>query len=229
MLNLQIIRLIAIVFTPDFRSSNNLDLANKFNQLSGNRFNGEVISLPIIKTAPPDIPRMILMSHDSTWKLEISTERKTLIFDKPLEATVTIPSIIEFGNYANQLFFNYKKSENIKINRLAFTCTRFANIENETPVHFIANKFSSNNHFLDATTFEIHSHKIYNLDIFKINSWIRFKSSNLTDKDKTPILLIENDINTLSDNKDLNYSESDIKKFFTLAPNHIEEILRTFF
>lgn len=229
MLNFQLSRLMAVIFTPDFVITDKLSLANKFNQISENRFNGEFFSLPIPKNAPLDLPRMILISHDSTWKLEISLERTNLIFNKPLGATVKIPSIVEFGNYADQFFCAYKKGDNPRIQRLALVCERFSKLENETPAHFIANKFSNNDHFLNANTFELHSHKRYNCDAFRINSWIRFKSANLADRDRTQILLIENDLNTLPEDKDINFSESDIKKFFTFTPNHIEEILKLFF
>ena len=229
MLSFETSRLMAVIFTPNFIISDKLVLANKFKEISENKFDGELISLPVPPNAPPGLPRLTLISHDGIWKIEVSLERTNLIFNRPLGITSEIPSIYDFGNFADQFFCAYKKYDNINIQRLALVSETFSILKEETPAHFIASKFLKNENFLNSNTLEIHSHKRYKIDSFNINSWIHFKTANLANKERTPILLFENDINTLPENKDTNFSESEIKKYFVTIPKHFNEISTLFF
>ncbi|MFQ6120053.1 MAG: hypothetical protein ACE5KE_09225 [Methanosarcinales archaeon] len=79
MLEFKLIKLMGVIFTPDFSIGNKLSLANTFQDMSGGKFDGELFSVPIPQDAPPEIPRMVLNSQDGTWKLEVSLERTNLI------------------------------------------------------------------------------------------------------------------------------------------------------
>lgn len=229
MLEFKLSRLMAVIFTPDLIISNILQLANKFNKISGNKFNGEFFSLPVPKNALPEFPRLIMVSSDGNWKLEAFPTRINLIFSKPPGVNITPPNISDFGSFANDFFRNYKKETETRVQRLALVCEKYSECTGSPPARIIAEKFGKSEHFLNSTTFELHSHKNYKLDIFKINSWVRFKSVYLADQTKTPALLVENDLNTTNEENIIDFSETDIQKFFQITPNHIEDIFKLFF
>lgn len=221
-----------VIFTPKFAIGNKLFIADIFQNLSGGKFDSELISMPIPQSAPSEIPRIILKSQDGTWNLEISLERTNIIFFKPLNLSVPIPDINEFGGFVKDVFKSYKLKTQIKVQRLAFITERYFEIKDTTPSQFIASRYSKEkylqNIFHDPDAFELHVLKKYQYEGFHINSWVRLKSSNLADDVKTPILLLINDINTFSEPV-VTYSESDIERFFNLIPRHLEDVNKLYF
>lgn len=232
MLDFKFIKLMGVIFTPEFAIGNKLLIADIFQDLSGGKFDGELISMPMPQNAPPEIPRIVLNSQDGTWKLEVSLERTNIIFFKPLNLFVDVPDINAFGKFVQDLFKAYKIKTQIKVQRLAFVTERYCEIKDNTPSQFIASRYCKEeylqNIFHNPDAFELHTLKKYQYEGFHINSWVRLKSSNLADDVKTPILLLINDINTFSE-PIVNYSESDIERFFNLIPKHLEDVIKLYF
>ena len=79
--------------------------------------------------------------------------------------------------------------------------------------------------------FEIHSLKKYEREGFKVNSWVRLKSTSLIDSNRTPILLAVNDINTLSIDEEpsTEWNDKDIIRFYEYFPKHVESIIDLYF
>jgi hypothetical protein len=232
MLDFKFIKLMGVIFTPEFAIGNKLLIADIFQDISGGKFDGELISMPIPQNAPSEIPRIILNSQDGTWKLEVSLESTNIIFFKPLNLSVPVPNINEFGEFVKDLFKAYKLKTKIKVQRLAFITERYCEIKDITPSEFIAARYCKEeylkNIFHNPDAIELHALKKYQYEEFNINSWVRVKSSNLADDAKTPILLLINDINTFSE-PIVTYSESDIERFFNLIPEHLEAIIKLYF
>lgn len=232
MLGFKFIKLMGVIFTPEFAIGNKLLIADIFQDISGGKFDGELISMPIPQNAPSDIPRIILNSQDGTWKLEVSLERTNIIFFKPLNLSVPVPNINDFGEFVKDLFKSYKLKTQINVQRLAFITDRFCEIKDITPSQFIATRYCKEeylqNIFNNPDAFELHTLKKYQYEGFNINSWVRVKSSNLADDAKTPILLLVNDINTFSE-PIVSYSESDIESFFKIIPAHLEDVIELYF
>ncbi|MEE4355775.1 MAG: hypothetical protein V2I97_04850 [Desulfococcaceae bacterium] len=229
----KIAKFMATVFTPEFHIGNTLSLANIIQNISGDKFNGEFISVPIPQEAPPEIPRIIMNSQDGTWKLEVSLLRTNLLFLKPINLSVDIPEIEEFGKFACNFFGSYKRSGNTKIQKIGLVSERFLEFVNDPPSQFIAEKFCNEHYskkiFDNTISFEIHSLKKYNFEDFNINSWIRFRSAKLATQTKTPVLLVENDINTYGEeDKEIDFDVDNIMRFFTVIPVHINNILKLF-
>ncbi len=227
MLEFQFIKLMGVIFTPDLIIGNKLKLADLFQVLSGNKFDGELISVPIPQNAPFDFPRIILNSQDGAWKLEVSPARTNIIFLKPLNLSIFVPSAVDFANFVKNIFTAYVQTTQTKVQRLAFVSERYAKINEIDPPSFIANRYCreeyTNKIFKNLEAFEIHALKKYKLEGFDINSWVRLKSANLSDEAKTPILLLINDINTLSES-DISFSEKQIQHYFEIIPEHLEKI-----
>ncbi len=235
MLDFEMIKMMASIFTPDFSIGNKLLLMNQFQEISGQKFDGEFFSGQIPQEAPAEIPRIILNSQNNCWKLEISLQRTNLVFLKPLNEHVKAPSLKDFGSYANEIFSKYKSQTNIRIQRIALVTERFYEIEESSPSQFLAAKFCKDS-FLEEDKpfnrpngFEIHSLKKYERERFKVNSWVRLKAVNLKDTKQTPVLLAANDVNTLSEDQSIEFNVEDIARFFDYFPQHVESIIELYF
>lgn len=228
------VKFLAVIFTPDFSIGDSFHLINLFKKISGNKFDGELFSTPIPQDAPAEIPRFILNSQLDSWKLEVTLERTNLIFQNPAFSSITDPDALNFGNFARELFREYKKASKIRIQRLALIIDRVAKIEDETVPQFIANTYCKDNYlekpFNNTSAFELHSLKKYEFKKFDLNSWVRIKSAQLAETHDSVLLMI-NDINTFAylEAPDENFRLTDIDRFFKNIPNHIEEILSLYF
>ena len=235
MFDFTIIKLMASIFTPEFIIRDKFSLISLLHDISDKKFDGDFFSGPIPHEIPPEIPRLILNSQDNSWKLEVSLDRTNLIFIKPQELLHKAPRIQDFGGFAGNLFSEYKNNLDIKIQRLALITERFSEITDTKPSNFIASRFCKEEYlekhkpFNNTNGFELHSLKKYDPENFHINSWVRLKSSNMLDQ--TPILLVQNDINTLANNEapNVNFSKDEITNFYNLFPDHIEEIIALYF
>jgi len=223
------------IFTPDFSFSDSLGLLNLFQELSGKRFDGELFSTPIPQDAPAEIPRMIIYSRDKAWKLEISLERTNIVFQQLSDFSISPPETQDFANFVSDVFKPYKNKTTIRIQRLALVTERCLEMPGESPPQYIASTYCKEQYlkapFNNPSSFELHSLKTYEWKGFQINSWVRLRSTKLSDPAQTSILLVINDLNTLG--KDLaatvSFEEQDIDRFFKNAPNHLNEILGLYF
>lgn len=235
MLKLFPIKLMAVIYTPEFFIRDKFVLLNLFQELSGNKFDGELFSAPIPQNAPAEIPRFVLNSQDGSWKLEVSIERTSLIYIHPELSLLNNPDALDFGNFAKQFFRSYIKKNNIRIQRLAYVIERAAEIKNKTPPQFIADTFCNEKYLTEpfnrTSAFELHSLKQYPFKKFHLNSWVRLKSTQLLDENRTPILHIVSDINTLSSQEapETKFLLKDIDRFFKFVPDELESIISLYF
>ncbi len=158
-----------------------------------------------------------------------------MIYIRPDLSPIKDTDALDFGNFARQFFRLYKKKKNIRIQRLAYVIDRATKIKNSTPAQFIADTFCDKKYqaepFNKVSSFELHSLKKYQFKKFNINSWVKLKSTQLLDKEQTPILHIISDINTLSvqESPDTNFLLKDIDRFFNFIPDELESILSLYF
>jgi len=137
-------KLQASIFTPDFSIGNRPKLLKLFQEISDNKFDGDIFSGPIPQEAPAEIPRISLKSNDGFWQLQVSLRRTDLLFIKPANITggSTIPSLKDFSVYANRLFSDYnEKRPDIRIQRFALITERYAKASDVTPAQFLSQKY----------------------------------------------------------------------------------------
>lgn len=218
------------IFTPGsvFVSSKILSfLLNNFSD----QFDGETTSLPLSADAPADIPRIILRSIDNKLSLEVAPIRIN-IFRKRIEQDHEQEiDLNSFFNLCNKIFENYLDKMNPKVGRLATVTIKYK--EDENPAYTLSRFFCKEGLIKEPLKrpekFEIHAHKKYCFEDFHVNSWIRFKTGILKHKD-IPIILIEQDINTLAEEIDSkNFNITEITKFQTQSNQEQNEILIKYF
>lgn len=222
------------IFTPELSISNSLVFIKVIAELLGEKLKGIPSVLPIPQDAPAEIPRMQFTSHDKKWRLTISLARTDLIFIDPSISNPVDVNVGEFSGLCSNFFINYKEKLNIRVQRLAFVTERV--LPDDQAANFIVKKFCKDEltqdekPFNNVNKFEIHSLKTYDWKGYHLNSWVRIKASVLKTGRIVPVLLVQNDLNTLPSGKESgrDFSQEEIRKFFMEIPEHLCGILKKY-
>ena len=238
MLDFETFKFLGTMFTPDFNISNSLKIANTVVEILGDKLDGPPNIMRIPQDAPPEIPRIMLSSSDKKLNVNISLSRTNLFS----EVTPRIDSegidINEYSSTSSLFFSEFQKKLNLRVQRMGFVTERVK--FRKDALTYVLERFCNENQiekgrpFNNAKRFEIHSLKKYPWQDFNINSWVRVKYIPILMEDRSqiePVLLVENDLNTLSIDEDAgaNFTDSDIRSFFNKAHGEIEEILNLYF
>lgn len=223
----------ATIFTPDGDLSVS-KVMKDFYPSQSNLFNGEPTILPPIpEGAPAEIPRIILVSNTGEWRCEMSPVRINM-FWRRTKSTTTDVNIVDFFQKAVGILLRYCNSANARVGRLAGIVSRFA--EHDSPGLFLARHFCQEKWeqapLNRPENFELHAHKTFDLGgEIKVNSWARNKAGKLVaDDSEKPIVLFEQDINTLADDSSsTNLKEVEIKHFFNLVAVELNTILGLYY
>ncbi len=221
-------------FTLNFQMNINRILRAFLDKYS-DRFNGEPVSIPIPEGAPKEIPRIILQSDDKIWKLQVSPIRIDF-FWKGGTKEVEESTIGEFIRVAKDILSLYQEVTKTTYGRLALVFERIADIENpglSLAKHFCKDIWTET--VLNKPEyFEIHAHKRYKVDdkITDINSWIRHKvvTIKLENQDEKKVILVEQDLNTPSENIIEEDFTVDMRQhFLDVMPSEIATILKKYY
>jgi hypothetical protein len=216
------------MFTPNISFSINKILGVLMDKF-GDVFDEAPISFPIPEDAPKEIPRLILQSSDKRLKLEIAISRVNLfVYWKEDDVMIDVKA---FSELCSDIFKEYLNSTSATVGRIALVSLKFA--ENDNPALTLAKHFCKEEWIVEPLNrpenFELHSHKRYELDTFTINSWVRCKTGALK-KDNKPIVLVQQDINTLLEEIEKNeFDIEQIGKFLKLVIEEQNSILKKYF
>jgi len=219
------------IFTPGFSFNSSLVL-RRLLEIEPDLFDGAPTVLPIPEDAPREIPRITLQSSNRYFKIDVAPSRTNLYRTKSAEDDII--NINDFITFSSQFLTNYMEIVNARCGRVAAIIRRFAVIEN--PGHVIAEHFCKEE-FMAAPfdrpgSFEIHAHKVYDLSDFgRVNSWVRIRGvvAQFADRAQQHAIIIEQDINTLSEEmENRDYSEQQINRFFEIVADEFDIILRLY-
>lgn len=216
------------IFTHASLFSPNKILGNLMSKFS-DTFDGDTTVLPIPSDAPREIPRLTLLSSDNKIKLEIAVSRVNLFKYRKEDATGIDEN--SFLKICSDVFKEYIDCTSAKVGRLALVIVK--SLEDSNPGLTLARHFCKDELMVEPFNrperFEIHSHKKYKLSNFNVNSWVRCKSGILK-KDNVSIILVEQDINTLSEELENNEFDIDqIQDFAAVAAEEQKTIFDKYF
>lgn len=232
-LEFKILRLQLVIYTPEifFKKST---ILQKIMESYSDKFDGDIVSIPIPDDAPKEIPRLSLFDSQKKYKFETAINRTD--FHIISKESFEIESNLEFYiNFYLELIQKYIKCTEASIGRMAIVVTKY--IEKENPTNFLVKYFYDktlveNKHFNNLNDFELRFRKVISLKNFKINSWVRCKNAKVnfgTKKNFDSVLVIQ-DMNTFSEELELKkYSVQDLKEFINLALDKQSNILRNIF
>jgi hypothetical protein len=223
----------AVIFTPDLDHTVSKVMSGFYPQCA-KYFDADPQVLPNAPGFPPEVPRIIMRDKSDLVKFEIAASRINFIGRSKLGGEPSYIDIDKFYSKAVSYLSLFKEITDCRIGRLAAIRTLYAN--HEDPGLFLSG------HFCKSTwnkaplnrpeNFELHSHKTYELsDKFNVNSWARNKTGFLTsDKQKTKIVLFEQDLNTLAEDiNEKDFSVQDTELFFKSIIPEFDSILSQYY
>ena len=221
------------IFTPEHSGFASGKAVGTVLAIFRDRFDGDMQVLPIPSEVPPEIPRVILQSGDSQWRLTMAPARIDSGWHaKPAGAGLSLEAV---AKECAEVLERYVRESHVRVGRVGLVVNRICSADKpaETLIQRFCNESSQREPFDRSESFEVHNHKVYlplRTDInYKINSWVRCKSARLVADDR-PAILIEQDLNTLPNESDLRrFAPEQIRDFFQMAALEADEILRKYF
>ena len=194
----------------------------------GQIFDGNPTALPLPPDAPKEIPSIILCSKNSKLKLEIAEGRVNYFSFFEQDDQVDLDIVIDLWK---KILHVYLLATNAVVGRIAVVSLKGLELPDPGKAladHFCKPEFTEEP-FNRPESFEIHSHKRYPIFSKQVNSWVRCKTGKLL-KGNKPIVVIEQDINTLAeDANNTEFEESKIIDFLKKAIEEQSDILKKYF
>jgi hypothetical protein len=193
------------------------------------RYNGDVQVLPLPEDIPSEVPRIILQSDPPRWELRASPARIDSMWgllaldEEPGDVVADCAEVLE----------RYVREANVRIGRLALVLSRFTMVDDPATqlIEHFCNDRAIAGPLRRSETFELHNHKRYKPETMneQVNSWVRCKSGRLV-SDGSPIINVEQDLNTLEEERETNVFPADqISEFFANASAEADSILLVYF
>ena len=224
-----------LIIASAFIAGDELKLTNAFIQALqewSTIYDGDPISLPLLPTAPPEIPSAILQSRDQALGIEMARTKINLYW-KRLESKKNTSIDIDdiFSQFADRIATIAKKNKVI-IGRLA--AIRLSMGNEPTPGRVLSKQFIReeilNGPLKQVEGFELHAHRVFEpYQDQNVNSWIRIKTSGSPGPDYEHIF-VEQDINTLAEEINIkNFDRANIIRFFHETSKQLDSILNEYF
>jgi len=220
------------LFTPDVSSfTSGLAVAAILPKFR-DRFDGDMQALPLPADVLPEVPRVSLQSRDGRWRLQIGPARIDSFWSNKPPASPS--GLIAIFRQNVEVLDQYVRETSAAVGRVALIVYRVCLIENPAQVLIqrFCNAASQREPFNRSETFEIHNHKVYRPEqgiSYPINSWVRCKSASMT-PDNRPVILVEQDLNTLAqDLPTRRFTADEMRAFFETASWEADDILGKYF
>jgi hypothetical protein len=221
----------ASIFTPDSEASVN-KFARTFPAKWQGIFDGDLVTLPAVPIpSPVEMPRTILQSTTG-WHCEMSPGRLNITWTRAPDATSS-PLLSDLVARVVPLLVDYTETMEIRVGRSAAIVSRYA--QHEAPGRLLAHHFCRDEWqkapLNRPQDFELHAHKRYSLlEGLLVNSWVRNKTATLTTQtERLPVVLVEQDINTLAEESAVANLNAHIPLFFERAAAELDSILKLYY
>jgi hypothetical protein len=208
----------AVIFTPD----EEISVAKLLKLLSSkwsDKFDTDPLIISVNEPVPREIPKISLKNTANTWHCSMASASFNIIWQKNNQEEESI-SLLSFFEEAIGFIDEYKKLTGTRVGRVGAKIHYI--VQNDNPGLFLASHFCRE-HWLKQPfnrpkSFELSSHKVYKFDDeLYVNSWVRNIAREIVIKgEKLPVILVEQDINTLAEIiNDMDFSQERIKTFFS--------------
>jgi hypothetical protein len=198
------------------------------------RFEGDPVIMPSFEGVPQEVPRLMLRSLATGWTCQFAGDRVVL---SRVEVSVDDPglNLAEFFRDACEIFLELNNVLHLLPNRFGVLSTRY--VRHDQPGLYLSRHFCRDN-LMDGPraplnrpeNFELHAHKVYRMaDAFGVNSWVRNKSGRLS-VNNAEILVVEQDINTISDGDNADGDNGNWTEiFFGAVAQELDQILDLYY
>lgn len=219
----------ATLFTPEADVSAARFLTQLFGHW-GARFDAEPTVIPLPEGVPKEVPKIILESRNQLWRCEVASGRVNLFWRRAATEGEGL-SLLEFYQTALPMLLEYRTFVASPIRRLAAVVNRLA--MHDSPARYLAEHFCRDRWlqapFNRPENFELHAHKQFQLtEGIAANSWVRSKTAKVVESNR-PIVLVEQDLNTLTEEVDRAFTDDEIRCFFETAAVEFDRIIELYF
>lgn len=229
------VRLVA--FTPNLADFNPSAVLAAVLGKFAKRFDGSALAIPMRADVPADYPQIQLASRDGNWVFTASLSTVATSWNLGEEASEETGTLNRIVAVCREPLEHHVRENGARVGRLGLVITRSCPVE--SPARVLVERFcrddvkdpgSPDAPLRKSLNFEIHNHKRYNLPAgFTVNSWVRCRTGALG-KDGRPALLIDQDINTLTEEiGERNFSVGEIASFYDTGVQEADTILRKYF
>jgi len=221
----------AVAFTPDEEISP-VKIIQNFLPNWAERFDAEPVVLPASDLLTKETPRIILQNKRTHWRCHMASGRTDIFWQKN-DSLDPGPTLASFLSETAEFLVDYRQFLQARVGRLAALVSR--RCAHESPGLFLSRYFCKQEIIRGPLnrpeSFEIHARKSYVLGgKFKINSWVRNKTGVLPPPSNRHIVLVEQDLNTLSeDAQTLSFENADIRDFFSTVASEFDSILAIYY
>lgn len=224
------VRVQASAYTPELKFNSAKALAHLL-AAHADRFDGESVSLPSAdgKAGSPP-PMVVIKSQDNKLTVWCRPERIDVIAESPaIDQPVDLGGLLAF---APSVIEGYGQATGARLGRLACVLTRV--VLTAEPAKVLASHFCApailRGPLNRPADFELHSRKVFPLGGWvDVNSWVRFKTGLSRPRDGVPaepLVLVEQDINTVIDEADnRSFSVEEIGRFFGDCSSEFSHVL----
>ncbi len=226
-----------VAFTPEAAEFDPPALLAAVLSKYAKRFDGTVQAIPLPDDAPHNLPRVALASKDRVWTFTASPSRLTsswALGEQEQDQPVPLPDVVT--NCRGPIEDHIREND-IRVGRLGLVVTRVCRAE--SPAQVLVDRFcrddakaadSPEAPLRHSTNFEIHNHKRYEpTPGLTVNSWVRCRTGTMGNQ-ATPIVKVEQDINTLSEELETRqFGLEEIAAFYGLAVDQMGSILAKYF
>jgi hypothetical protein len=179
---------------------------------------------------PPELPRITWQRDKKPWGAAVAPTFFSITWRNFVSLSDEKLSLGTFISQSLPILLAFKKQFKTRVWRVACLSNRFA--KHDQPAKFLAGHFCKpvwiKGPLNRPENFEIHSHKQFDLpESEKVNSWMRIKTSRLSEDAASADLVIvaEQDFNTPNEDVEREFKDSDISQFFKTSPKEIDKVL----
>jgi hypothetical protein len=205
-----------------------IELASTINKGTKKVFDGDPIFFPIPSDAPPEIPRVVLVSKNRYYRCNVAANRLELLYTAQNQPDKELQEIRDpYMTILNDIAETAKSQFKILVFRLGFIFVTLSFPEN--PIKLIENAFIREGALLNPEQLELHVLKKFNWDNILVNRWIRLSSVQLTGQEaERKALSVIFDINSVAE-KRYDFSSDSITAFYSRAFAIVSDSIRTLF
>ncbi len=196
------------------------------------RYDGDLQAIPFPADAPPDLPRLVLQSKDTKWKLQAAVSRLDSFWNLLPNETTHGNDGRDIANQCTEALTSYMHASNVVATRAAVVLQRFCPIDQ--PAQVLIDRFCTNEAkegpLRNSQTFELHNHKRYHLKSLnvEINSWVRCRTATITESE-APAIMVEQDMNTTQEQGAIHFDADRVAAFVQDALTEANAVLSIYF
>ena len=218
-----LVEVVQVLFFPEVIVPDKAKAAVDLNELASGVFDGDPLILPIPDDAPPEVPRFMLLSKDSSYEFQMAKDRLSLKVATPPNSEKPIEPADAF-RLGGVLVPHLYEAFHVKPHRAGLVATWAVSPKNGTPTGYLLENYVRTGVPLGSPVqAQLHSLEKLNVGQFQTNLWTRILSGTRNRAGgPVDVLLYVFDVNTFGEVR-YSFSPESIDGFLLSGFRLVEE------